>query len=223
VRKTCEGCIDLAAVLALKIVDLQSHGASSAAFHFSQGGFGICNTAGLTSTATRFCRRTSSRRSSIRFAVNSVMKKLDAGQVAPGRARLATKPQPDRVFSRVEDDGDCRGYRLGRQRRWGTACRDDHGNLLASQSAANFRQAIVLLCASQRKTLRPSRPGEFHPEPLTDPDLTPRVIRLGATARRLPPSIEHRVPPVAGWTRANGDDRSLRSTGITRSSLYPYA
>ena len=46
--------------------------------------------------------------------------------------------------------------------------------------------------------LRPSRPGEFHPEPLTDPDLTLSRHPARATARRLPPSIEYRVPPVAG-------------------------
>jgi hypothetical protein len=44
----------------------------------------------------------------------------------------------------------------------------------------------------------PSRPGEFHPEPLTEPDLTLSRHPARATARRLPPSIEHRVPPVAG-------------------------
>src|SRR6202043_1672076 len=44
----------------------------------------------------------------------------------------------------------------------------------------------------------PSRPGEFHPEPLADPDLTLSRHPARATARRLPPSIEYRVPPVAG-------------------------
>src|SRR3989442_7682315 len=44
----------------------------------------------------------------------------------------------------------------------------------------------------------PSRPGEFHPEPLTDPDLTLSRHPARAIARRLPPSIEYRVPPVAG-------------------------
>jgi len=44
----------------------------------------------------------------------------------------------------------------------------------------------------------PSRPGEFHPEPLTDPDLTLSRHPARAIARRLLPSIEHRVPPVAG-------------------------
>jgi hypothetical protein len=39
--------------------------------------------------------------------------------------------------------------------------------------------------------LRPSRPGEFHPEPLTDPDLTLSRHPARATARRLPPSVEN--------------------------------
>src|SRR5258707_14000240 len=51
----------------------------------------------------------------------------------------------------------------------------------------------------------PSRPGEFHPEPLTDPDLTGSCHRVkaaafhstsGSSRRRL---IRHRL------TRANGD------------------
>src|SRR5215472_13628905 len=38
-------------------------------------------------------------------------------------------------------------------------------------------------------TLLPSRPGEFHPEPLTDPDLTLSRHPARATARRPPPSV----------------------------------
>jgi hypothetical protein len=34
--------------------------------------------------------------------------------------------------------------------------------------------------------LLPSRPGEFHPEPLTDPDLNLSVLPARVTARRLP-------------------------------------
>ena len=37
----------------------------------------------------------------------------------------------------------------------------------------------------------PSRPGEFHPEPLTDPDVTLSCHPARATARRLPPSVEN--------------------------------
>ena len=41
------------------------------------------------------------------------------------------------------------------------------------------------------RLIRPSRPGEFHPEPLTDPDLTLSRHPARATARRLPPSVEN--------------------------------
>jgi hypothetical protein len=54
----------------------------------------------------------------------------------------------------------------------------------------------------------PSRLGEFHPEPLTEPDLTLSRHPAHATARRLPPSIEHRVPPVASWPDSSSMNRS---------------
>src|SRR3954452_2075954 len=37
----------------------------------------------------------------------------------------------------------------------------------------------------------PSRPGEFRPEPLTDPDLTLSRHPARATERRLPPPVEN--------------------------------
>ena len=36
----------------------------------------------------------------------------------------------------------------------------------------------------------PSRPGEFHPEPLTNPDVARSRHPARATARRLPPSLK---------------------------------
>jgi len=59
-------------------------------------------------------------------------------------------------------------------------------------------KTALLRDPGSRLDVRPSRPGEFHPEPLTDPDLTLSRHPARATARRLPPSIEYRVPPVAG-------------------------
>src|SRR5712671_2620600 len=44
----------------------------------------------------------------------------------------------------------------------------------------------------------PSRPGELHPEPLTDPDLILSHHPARATVRRLPPAVACQVPPVAG-------------------------
>ena len=36
----------------------------------------------------------------------------------------------------------------------------------------------------------PSRPGEFHPEPLTDPDVNLSIHPARVTAPRLPPSAD---------------------------------
>src|SRR5262252_3790819 len=54
--------------------------------------------------------------------------------------------------------------------------------------------------------LRPSRPGEFHPEPLTDPDLNLSIHPARAIARRLPPSIDDSGSSRCRLTRPNGDD-----------------
>ena len=45
---------------------------------------------------------------------------------------------------------------------------------------------------------QPSRPGELHPESLTDPDVILSHHPARATMRRLPPSIDDQVPPAAG-------------------------
>ena len=44
----------------------------------------------------------------------------------------------------------------------------------------------------------PSRPGEFHPEPLTDPDVILSHHPARATKRRLPPSVDYQARPAAG-------------------------
>src|SRR6266478_10159412 len=88
------------------------------------------------------------------------------------------------------------------------------------------RAAAVRRVPSQGRTRLPSRPGEFHPEPLTDPDLTLSRHPARAIARRLPPSIEHRVPPGVGWTQHQLTRAKLamacplRSTGITPLHHY---
>src|ERR1700732_3644400 len=64
----------------------------------------------------------------------------------------------------------------------------------------------------------PSRPGELHPEPLTDPDLILSHHPARATVRRLPPSVACQVPPVAGGPDPTSLPRSLRSTEITPAS-----
>src|SRR6516162_8334227 len=67
-------------------------------------------------------------------------------------------------------------------------------NLILAAAAVLAPMAHVLELPS---TL-PSRPGELHPEPLTDPDLILSHHPARATVRRLPPSVACQVPPVAG-------------------------
>ena len=44
--------------------------------------------------------------------------------------------------------------------------------------------------AGSTRSLVPSRPGEFHPEPLTDPDVNLSIHPARVTAPRLPPSAD---------------------------------
>src|SRR6516165_12430761 len=71
-------------------------------------------------------------------------------------------------------------------------------------------------------TLLPSRPGEFHPEPLTDPDMILSHHPARAIARRLPPSAEiggsSRFDPVG--PRSTTMTHPLRSMGITPLRRY---
>src|SRR5258708_34721542 len=58
-------------------------------------------------------------------------------------------------------------------------------------SSICVRQKALNKRPSEEDGLRwrwPSRPGEFHPEPLTDPDLNLSIHPARVTARRLPPS-----------------------------------
>src|ERR1700726_2976527 len=68
----------------------------------------------------------------------------------------------------------------------------------------------------------PSRPGEFHPEPLTDPYVNLSIHTARVIARRLPPSAEpsgsSRFDPVGPWSTAM--TCPLCSTGITPLHHY---
>ena len=52
----------------------------------------------------------------------------------------------------------------------------------------------------------PSRPGELHPEPLTDPDLILSHHPARATAQRLPPSVERGLFPASRLAQINRGD-----------------
>ena len=78
------------------------------------------------------------------------------------------------------------------------------------------------MLSREENELLPSRPGEFHPEPLTDPDLILSHHPARAIARRLPPSAEisgsSRFDPVGPNSTAM--TRPLCSTGITPLHHY---
>src|SRR6202795_2747332 len=75
---------------------------------------------------------------------------------------------------------------------------------------------------SSRRPLMPSRPREFHPEPLTDPYVNLSIHTARVIARRLPPSAEpsgsSRFDPVGPWSTAM--TCPLCSTGITPLHHY---
>src|SRR5258708_30747086 len=134
---------------------------------------------------------------------------------------------------------------LGREveRRYGLppeppdACRRDRRNRsgVTTLSASDIDSGMWRLVGSIRRTLDggveqkprqctllPSRSGEFHPEPLTDPDLNLSIHPARATARRLPPSAEpsgsSRYDPVGPGSTSMTHPR--RSMGIAPLRRY---
>src|SRR5260370_11972013 len=91
---------------------------------------------------------------------------IDSGQL-PNSARLFRGP-----------------HEHGSNRR--ASCRITQGS--RGPSAAEGRPTVVV--GASRRSKMPSRPGEFHPEPLTDPDLNLSIHPARGIARRLPPSAE---------------------------------
>jgi len=90
----------------------------------------------------------------------------------------------------------------------------------------------------------PGRPGEFHSEPPTDPDVNLSIHPARATQRRLPPSIKTRsssgfplTPPRRGWpapfaprelprfltiTRQCAPGQCIGTFGLVGSPLVPF-
>ena len=90
----------------------------------------------------------------------------------------------------------------------------------------------------------PGRPGEFRPEPPTDPDVNLSIHPARATQRRLPPSIKTRsssgyplTPSRRGWpapfaprelprflatTKQCAPDRCIGTFGLVGSPLVPF-
>ena len=175
---------------------------------------------GLTSTATRVAPGTSSRRSSSRFALSSILKKLMPVRLPPGPARLATRPSPTGSSAHEEDDGDRRGCRLGSGGRGGTAGRGDHGNLTANQFGRQRRQSIELTVGPAildryvldlRRSRSPSGPGGMRADesangramrcwrnPITGIAACCARAASGQAAAAPPSSADELPPPHAG-------------------------
>ena len=88
----------------------------------------------------------------------------------------------------------------------------------ARKKSSAYREVSGQRADIRNPTRLPSRPGEFHPEPLADPDLILSHHPARATDRRLPPSVELRAHPVAGWPVSTSMTHPLRSTTITAAS-----
>src|SRR6266478_3918410 len=101
--------------------------------------------AGLTSTATRAAPGTSSRRSSSRFATNSVETKLIPVRLPPGRARLATRPSLTGSSLTVKTMGIVVVAAFAANATGGAFDRGDHGNPPADQFGRQRRQPIHLI------------------------------------------------------------------------------
>ena len=71
--------------------------------------------------------------------------------------------------------------------------------------------------ARAKRRFLPSRPGEFHPEPLTDPDLILSHHPARVTARRLPPSAE---PSGSSWRPPVGPSSTAMTRPLRSTSHY---
>ena len=82
-----------------------------------------------------------------------------------------------------------------RGRRVGVAIRAQRTSFRCDATVVSYERRSRSSAAVAETTLLPSRPEEFHPEPLTDPDVILSHHPARATARRLPPSVERRALP----------------------------
>jgi hypothetical protein len=84
----------------------------------------------------------SSRKSSSRFAANSVTQKLTPVTLPPGRAKLATSPSLNRVIADGKHDRDSRRCALCCGRRSRTSGHGHHGHAPTNQVGRLLRQPI---------------------------------------------------------------------------------
>jgi len=142
-NKGRESRIDLAAGARLHDLDLQTNRARSG-FHVSQCGFRLCvgrihkyrHANGCRHQLTQECKPLSHQ---------FVKKIIDTCHVAARPGEAGNKTKPYWVVANIENNGDRRGCRFGRQRRMDTSGRDDRGDLTANQFIREGRQSIKLI------------------------------------------------------------------------------
>ena len=146
--------------------------------------------AGSTSTATRVAAGTSSRRSSSRFAANSLEKKLIPVRLPPGRARLATRPSLTGSSPTLKTMGIVVVAALAAKRR-SELRRDDHGDLSANQFGRQRRQSIDLILGPavfDRYVLALDIAGVLEALAKSAQTVRERVRRCGGRGTRSPAS-----------------------------------
>src|SRR6202171_6073135 len=79
---------------------------------------------------------------------------------------------------------------------------------------SGFKIVNILLTRVSRPMELPGRPGEFRPEPPTDPDVNLSIHPARATQRRLPPSIKTRSSSGCPLTPPDVGDRLPLLHGI---------
>src|SRR6516164_4482215 len=75
---------------------------------------------------------------------------------------------------------------------------------VAYLSAFGAKRTCTIVWRWPPRPRLPSRPGEFHPEPLTEPDLSLSTYPARAIARRLPPSAARSPTTTNGAHGARG-------------------
>jgi hypothetical protein len=71
-------------------------------------------------------------------------KMIDAGDAAAGPIEAGDEAQLDGIGAGAEDNGNCRGRRLGREYGRSASARDDHAHLPVDQIGRQCRQSVVL-------------------------------------------------------------------------------
>ena len=130
-------------VLALNDLDLQPDGARRR-LHVSQRGLGSRGIGRIDEHGDTSGPGTSSCSNSSRFALKLDCQMIEPGDIAARPSEAGDKTKPDRVVGDHEDDGNCRGRRLGCERRMQCRSRRSQRLVGATRSAASAGSRSIL-------------------------------------------------------------------------------